>query len=467
MKISRAREAKDLLVELQKDFKKFAPALLGGSKFRQYEAGKKVMKRYLRLIAPKGMGDSKEVAFESIVENPTLRVAISSKTSLISMINIADIVAIFPGKRDAGKCFPKAEDEKALDESVAPEDNCFVIVTKKRTVGLEAKTKFLRDFWVAGLEWCVNVVRAATQADEDRKRPEDESGMGDMELDPMLTKGAQFTKHGLKGVTRRWIKCRNTHIFWLKKEDSDLEECVDPIAWDSVSEILQGKQTLMFSRARAKNVQDSQCLSIVYRSDNRTLDLVADNEAQAFEWYGALNGYLMELKEKYAAEAAGRQEYTDKELEAAKAALEAERKQHEEAKAQLDDEKLKTQSELEAVRARRAELLKTMKNKESEMDRMKAMMAEQKDQLRARIKDLHEQVKALTTQLEQAFSQHQVLLTQLQEGRSDKAELAVVRAEIKRIKESRQAQAQEITALLTVINSKFGAFHKGITESDS
>jgi hypothetical protein len=451
--LSVAKDPKEILSDLQRDYKKFCLALIGGSKFRQYESGKKVMKRYLRLLPPKGMAndqDLKDVPFEAILENPSLRLALSSKTTLISMINVADIVAVYAGKRDSGKCFP-ASDGKVADDSIAPEDKCFVIVTKKRTVGLEAKSKFLRDFWVAGLEWCVAVVRTTTQADEDKKAAGDV--MAGMELDPMLLEGLQFTKHGLKGVTRRFIKCSPTHIYWLKKKESPLDECCDPIGWDSVSEILQGKQTLMFSRARAKNVQDSLCFSIVYRSDNRTLDLVADNEAQAFEWYGALNGYLMELKERFAQAARGT--VSDKEVEAIKQTLESERQIH-------AKEKQQTQEELEKVRARRASLTQKIESKESEMERMKAMMAEERDQLVARIKDLHDQVKDLTSQLDTALTEKQELLVQLQDARKDKAELAALRAEIKRIRESRAAQANEISGLLASFTNKFGSFQQGL-----
>jgi len=295
------------------------------------------------------------------------------------------------------------------------------------------------------------VVRTTTQADEDKKATGDV--MAGMELDPMLVEGLQFTKHGLKGVTRRWVKCTPTHIYWLKKKDSPLDDCCDPIGWDSVSEILQGKQTLMFSRARAKNVQDSLCLSIVYRSDNRTLDLVGDSDAQAFEWYGALNGYLMELKERFAQAARGT--VSDKELEAVKQALESERQLHQK-------EKQQTQEELEKVRARRASLTQKIESKESEMERIKAMMKEERDQLVSRIKDLHDQVKDLTTQLDTALTEKQELLVQLQDARKDKAELVALRAEIKRIRESRAAQANEISGLLASFTTKFGSFQQGL-----
>jgi len=277
--------------------------------------------------------------------------------------------------------------------------------------------------------------------------------MAGMELDPMLVDGLQFTKHGLKGVTRRWVKCTPTHVYCLKKKDSPLDDCCDPIGWDSVSEILQGKQTLMFSRARAKNVQDSLCLSIVYRSDNRTLDLVADSDAQAFEWYGALNGYLMELKERFTQAARGT--VSDKELEAVKQALEAERAVHQK-------EKQQTQEELEKVRLHKESLTQKIESKESEMERIKAMMKEERDQLVARIKDLHDKVKDLTTQLDTALTDKQELLVQLQDARKDKTELVALRAEIKRIRESRAAQANEISGLLASFTNKFGSFQQGL-----
>jgi len=278
----------------------------------------------------------------------------------------------------------------------------------------------------------------------------------------MLVAGSSFTKHGLKGINRRHVKCTATHIHWLKRQESPLEECVDPISWDSISEILQGKQTLMFSRARAKGVEDSRCLSIVYRSDNRSLDLVADTDAQAFEWYGAMNGYLQELKERFAARAQGRDAFADQELESVRRALETEREQHKRAKSELEDQKQKTLEELDKVRQRRGSLIAKYESKETEMERMKAMMKEERDQLVTRVNDLHSKIKELTGQLDSALTQNQELLVQLQEARKDQSELQLLRDESKRVRESRASQAAAISEVLNLFNSKFNSFHDSL-----
>jgi len=267
----------------------------------------------------------------------------------------------------------------------------------------------------------------------------------------------------LKGITRRTIKCDPRNIYWLKKKDSSFEECCDPISWDSISEILQGKQTLMFSRARAKKVEDSLCLSIIYRTDNRTLDLVADSEAQAFEWYGAMTGFLQELKERYAQRALGRDASADMELEAVRKALEKEREEHKKQTKDLEEQRKKTEDELSKVRQRRGSLIAKYEGKETEMERMKAMMAEERDQLVSRVEDLHKKVKDLTGQLDTALTQNQELLVQLQDARKDKAELDNLRTEVKRVRESRATQAASICEVLQLFNTKFATFQQSLT----
>jgi len=347
-----------------------------------------------------------------------------------------------------------------VDETVAADENCLVILTKKRTIGLEAKSKMMRDFWVQGLEWLLNLYRAAAKDGDTAAAPEDQ-----LELDPMLLKGGNFTKHGLRGITRRFIKCSTKNIYWLKKDDAPFTDCIDPIAWDSVSEILQGKQTLMFSRSRAREVQDSLCLSIVYRADNRSLDLVADTEEQAFEWYSAMNGFLQECKDLAKEQAANKDKKIEAELAGLKAALAAERESHSKKVKEIESKSGSNSTDLAAIDQARADLSAKFQSKETEMERMKKMMSEEKDQLVKRIEDLHTQVKQLTSQLDTALTENQRYIVQLQEARKDKIELDVLRTEVARVRQARAEQATELSAILAQFNSRYTVFYDSVKAS--
>jgi len=148
---------------------------------------------------------------------------------------------------------------------------------------------------VAALSWALNLIRYIKEKDKLQQAQLEEPQI----LDPILTIGANFTKHGRKRVRRAFIKCTPVHIYCLKDSDTPIKDCTDPIEWETVVDVFQGKQTLNFSKEAAMEVPDSLCLSVMYGKDRRTLDLVAENDEQAYEWFHALSGYFEELREKF------------------------------------------------------------------------------------------------------------------------------------------------------------------------
>jgi DNA repair exonuclease SbcCD ATPase subunit len=328
-------------------------------------------------------------------------------------------------------------------------------------LALEAESERYRDTWVEALEWVLLLFREATK-DKAAQSQGKENKESDQVLDPLLVKGAMFTKHGLQGITRRYVKCSSTHIYWLKGEDSPLTECIDPIAWETVSEILRGKQTLMFSRSRAKAVADELCVSIVYRADHRSLDLVADSEEQAFEFYSAFSGYLQELQEKYAKSKS--KLAMEAELESVRATLAKERDQHIKSVSELAEQSTKTESELEQLQKQREALHSKYSNRESEMEALKNMMQEEKGQLVERIGDLNGKIKDLTQQLDTELQRNATLLEELQSARAYKLELLALRQEVAEQRSARTAMSLELSTLLATWNTKFGSLHSAITK---
>jgi len=337
-----------------------------------------------------------------------------------------------------------------------------VVGTAHRTLALEAESERYRDTWVEALEWLVMLYREATK-EKGHHKDAASTQESDQVLDPLLLKGAMFTKHGLKGIHRRFIKCTATHIYWLKGEDSPLTECVDPIAWDTVSEILCGKQTLMFSRSRAKSVADELCISIIYRADHRSLDLVADTEEQAFEFYSALSGYLQELIEKYAKSRS--KLAMEAELESVRLTLAKEREQHTESIGQLAEQQTKTETDLEQLQKLRETLHDKYASRENEMEALKNMMQEEKSQLVSRIADLNGKVKDLAQQLDAELQRNATLLEELQTARSYKLELLALRQEVAEQRSARTAMSLELSTLLSTWNTKFGLLHSALSKA--
>jgi len=337
-----------------------------------------------------------------------------------------------------------------------------VIGTTNRTLALESESESRRDHWVEALEWAITLYRESTK----NKSKEASTEKKESEvLDPLLLKGAMFTKHGLKGINRRFVKCDASYIYWLKAENSPLSECVDPIAWETVSECLRGKQTLMFSRSRAKSVEDGLCISIVYRADHRSLDLVADTEEQAFEFYSALSGYLQELQEKYSKSKS--KIAMEAELETVRNTLSKEREQHVRSVGDLAEQSTKTEQELEQLQKQRELLKDKYASQESDMETLKNMMQEEKGKLVERIGDLTGKVKDLTQQLDRELQRNATLLEELQSARAYKLELLALRQEVAEQRSARTAMSLELNNLLTLWNSKFSALHAAISTSKS
>jgi len=262
-------------------------------------------------------------------------------------------------------------------------------------------------------------------------------------MDPLLLAGAYFTKHGLKGVHRRFIRCDFNYIYWLSEAESPLTECVDPIEWNSVVDILQGKQTLMFSRSSAMDVPDSVCLSIVYRSDGRTLDLAADNNEQAYEWFHALWGYFVELRDKFAAELELKMRVVQTDLHRQRE-VQAEERKHLEENLKLSAEELE-------------------KHK-SFLDEQKASVTQERDQLMSRVQELSAQAAALREEIDSQLKHREDMLLELRD-------YATVPSQIEKLKKEKMEEnvllkkdMEDLAQLLTLsINPKWSEFSEIVT----
>jgi len=263
-------------------------------------------------------------------------------------------------------------------------------------------------------------------------------------LAPILLKGAFFTKHGLQGVTRRFIRCTPSHIYWLKDGESDLAECVDPITWDSVTEVRQGKQTLMFSRARAADVPDQLCLSLIYRGEQLSLDLVADTPDQAFEWYDALSGYLAELQEARDKAAAKALADKESELQAVKRRLAEETQAHQAEKSAAMADLEDAQKQLQARR-------KSLDASAAQMESAMVKVSEERDQLVATVEELSKRVKELREKLDDQLSRNSDVLEEIREVQGAKLEAKEAKNEMDKERAEGEAMARQMEELVQML----------------
>jgi chromosome segregation ATPase len=206
-------------------------------------------------------------------------------------------------------------------------------------------------------------------------------------------------------------------------------------------------------------------MSIVYRADHRSLDLVADTEEQAFEFYSAFSGYLQELQEKYSKSKS--KLAMEAELEAVRNTLTKEREQHVKSVSELAEQSTKTESELEQLQKQREALHSKYSSRENEMEALNKMMQEEKGQLVERISDLNGKVKDLTQQLDAELQRNATLLEELQQARSYKLELLALRQEVAEQRSARSAMSLELTTLLSTWSSKFNSLHAAISKQPS
>eukprot|EP00808_Paulinella_micropora_P026625 g45987.t1 len=469
--VSVARSKDDMKASLKSEFGNFL-FMFKGAKFRQHQDGK-VLRRFMRVVPAAGVVQNGKISFDRLFAAPQMRIIFTQgkkSSALVFMIGIPDLLAIYQGKRDGGKCFPKPSENPEQD--MPPDKNCLTISSKRRTLGLEAEDDATAADWVGALEWCMTVFQLSTgklgaTSEEEKKKEEDEGPQ--QVIDPMLEKGAPFEQHGPNSIRQCWVKCSAKYIYVLDNENDPVDQAgeANTIEWKTVSEVLQGKQTLMFSRTRAKKVEDSKALSIVYSTDNSTLDLVSANEEQAFEWYTELSAYLAELKDAFARAQAERENSIANQLSAAQQALQAERLAKAQEMEELEAAKLQTKSELDEVNARRAELLGKMEAQNSEAEQMRQVMSEEKDQLIARVTDLRKQVKELTDNYEAELARRGDLIQELEAARKEQAELKALRAEITSLREQRAAEAQDVAAALALFKSKFETFQEALVNPNS
>jgi len=433
-----AERLAEMLRKLQAHWKEHISLLLKGDKFKQYR-GQRVLVRNVAGTAPKKLNlNPEELTFDVLLENiKDFKMTFTSpedKMDVSALVPFIQMTKTVAGKQEEG-IFPAVEEEKVIEDS-----NCLVVNTKSRPIGLEAPDEKKRDAWTSALNWAVDMIKY----DEMKKKFDNEAEAHLGALDPILVKGAWFQKHGLRGVNRRFIRCTPNQIYWLKAEDSELTECVDPILWETVSEVRQGKQTLMFSRSRAAEIADSLCLSIIYRSDKRTLDLVADNEEQAFEWYEALSNYLREVHEEAEKQLVSKLTEKQRLIEEARKELERERQ------ARLEDVGAES-SELEKVE-------RALKDKRSELDASAATVeaavskvSQERDALIATVEELTKRVQKLTEQLDDSLQQKSHFLEELHGLREEKMQYPKIRHELEReatLNNEQTAQLEEMLQML-------------------
>ncbi len=338
--LSRERLAR-MLAELDAQYEKCWSILTQGSTFQQFK-GSRILVRYVRTAVPRLLRSKSEnnntIPFQALLkEIEQVRIiftTVEDKTAPTALIKAADLEYVMSGCR--GSIFPKINGESICD------DNRALVIGAKHGVGLQAKTEKHRNMWVEALAWLEKMVKARQLQREEALQFQKEFANAHV-LDPLLSEGAWFTKHGLHGVSKRFILSTPTQLYWLKEADSPLDSCVDPIEWREVKDVLRGKQTAMLHRARAIDVPDELCLSIVYRQDRRSLDLVAGTSEQAFEWYESLSSYLVETNEKLANERSEARSSAEKQLAAAEAELlgEKESRQRQQARLGMDIEETK------------------------------------------------------------------------------------------------------------------------------
>jgi len=408
-----------------------------------------VYQRYARVLMPKALRDDESnLTFEKVMDHfeefRLIFTTLTDRTAPTALLPIPQLVYIFAGKRDGGKCFPK-DDEDVIEE------NCLVVGTTTRVLGLQAETKDTREKWAAALNWSVNLMRYIKEKDKLAQAQVAEPQV----LDPILTTGADFTKHGRKNIRRVFIKCTPEHIYCLKNSDTPVKDCADPIVWDSVVDVLQGKQTLNFSKESAMEVPDSLCLSVMYGKDRRTLDLVAENDEQAYEWFHALSGYYEELREKY------EKEYL-KNLTAAKSDLEKERMLHAEEKKKWQDRL--NQDVQELMKQRQAiEDSKRMKSLEADM----LSVTHEKDVLMAKVQELMAQMEGLRNRLDDQLRLQSEMLVEQKELEGVKDELTALREEVNSDHESIELQSLSLQNFLNnKLNPTWETLHKSIQEDE-
>eukprot|EP00456_Euglypha_rotunda_P022206 TRINITY_DN18816_c0_g1_i46.p1 TRINITY_DN18816_c0_g1~~TRINITY_DN18816_c0_g1_i46.p1 ORF type:complete len:1012 (+),score=191.14 TRINITY_DN18816_c0_g1_i46:133-3036(+) len=431
---------KDVLAILKEKWADYITLLTTGAKFDQYN-GNKVFARWVRLLLPKALREEPDLTFEHILENVEeikfVFTTVTDRTAPTGLVPLSSLLYVFAGKRDKGKCFPKGDE-------TAEEDRCLVIGTSARLIGLQSDTKDDREAWVAAIDWCVTLLKYVKRKDEEEEKSTSEQ----LVLDPLLVSGAYFTKHGLKGVHKRFVKCTTTHIYWLQDQSSPLSECSDPISWDEVVDVLQGKQTLLFSRAEAVDIPDSLCLSIVYRSDRRTLDLVAENKEQAYEWYQALHGYFAELGEKYHKEYDVKIQSAKSDLEKFKqtVALEQQAMQDRLSKA---DEELKRQRDI---------LEGNIKQLESQV----ATVSLERDDLMARVQTLTKKVEETRGQLDEQLREKEEFIIELGQLRGLSSERDKLKQEVADENRLLMQQVEEVRAIMALFNKPWDGLHSGL-----
>jgi len=304
---------------------------------------------------------------------------------------------------------------------------------------------------VAALGWALNLIRYIKEKDKLQQAQLEEPQI----LDPILISGANFNKHGRKTIRRVFVKCTPQHIYCLKSQESPIKECEEPIDWETVLDVLQGKQTLNFSKETALEVPDSLCLSVMYGKDRRTLDLVAENEEQAYEWFHALSGYFEELREKF------EKEY-EKNILSAKSDLEKQRLIHAEEKKKLQD---RLDNDVQELSKQRQAIEESKRVKALEADI--SSVTQEKDVLMAKVQELMALMETLRHRLDDQLRLKADMLVEQDELKGVKEELPLLREEAKNDQESIELQALSLQQFIAAkFTPSWSGLHTAIEEDE-
>jgi CLASP N terminal len=221
------------------------------------------------------------------------------KQPATSTMRMKDISTVVRGKKTAS--FVKGKSGVS-----APEHLCFSIVSKRKTLDLQAPSQNMRDLWAEGILSAVIFVKKGLKLDDDLVRDDGDAQLEEevvqlherdvakadaaqvskiteeeMSLLTFLDKGEVVTKYTTKGKTReRVLNIAKGRINWRTVGASASNARFMPLI--DVHQVIAGKETEVFLRKAAKQVSAICCFSVVGRE--RTLDIQASTKMSRDRW---------------------------------------------------------------------------------------------------------------------------------------------------------------------------------------
>lgn len=193
----------------------------------------------------------------------------------------ADIRAIVKGKRSA--VFAR---ERCAS---VPERLCFSIITRDRTVDIEAGSAEERAFLCAAIDAAVVEARIAGQAASEMDRQWVELRERELRnprawlIRQFLAQGQQFRKYGRRGKPGpRWVCAADGHLFWAR--GGAFRPRLKCLPLYEVERIRVGKHTDVF--LRFPEAHDAACFSLILA--DRTFNLEAPSKVVRDEWVHCL-----------------------------------------------------------------------------------------------------------------------------------------------------------------------------------